>query len=108
MFEVKEKPRLVERAFLLACVHSEKDREEADSLLDELDELIRNLGIQIVGRKVIRIRKTSPRYMLGKGKVDEILDELKEVNADVMVFDNEISPAQQRNWGKRKQDTCDR
>ncbi len=98
MFEVKEKPRLVERAFLLACVHTEKDREEANSLLDELDELIRNLGIQIVGRKVIRIRKTSPRYMLGKGKVDEILDELKEVNADVMVFDNEISPAQQRNW----------
>ena len=29
MFEVKEKPRLVERAFLLACVHTEKDREEA-------------------------------------------------------------------------------
>ena len=32
MFEVKEKPRLVERAFLLACVHSEKDREEAAHL----------------------------------------------------------------------------
>ena len=98
MFEVKEKPRLVERAYLLTCVKSEKDRTEANSLLDELDELIRNLGIQIVGRKVIRIRKASPRFMLGKGKVDEILEELKEVRADVMVFDNEISPAQQRNW----------
>ena len=60
MFEVKEKPRLVERAFLISCVHSERDREEADSLLDELEELTQNLGIGVVGRKVIRIRKPPP------------------------------------------------
>ena len=98
MFEVKEKPRLVERAFLISCIDSEKARVEAESLLDELDELTRNLGIGVVGRKVIRIRKTSPRFILGKGKVGEILEELKDLKADVMIFDNEISPAQQRNW----------
>lgn len=98
MFEVKEKPRLVERAFLISCIDSEKARIEAESLLDELDELTRNLGIGVVGRKVIRIRKTSPRFILGKGKVGEILEELKDLKADVMIFDNEISPAQQRNW----------
>ena len=98
MFEVKEKPRLVERAFLISCVHSEKDRNEAESLLDELDELTQNLGIGVVGRRVIRIRKTSPRFILGKGKVEEILSELKDSNVDVLIFDNEISPAQQRNW----------
>ena len=100
MFEVKEKPRIVEKAFLLSCIQAEKERSEAESLLDELDELVRNLGIQIVGRKVVRVRKTSPRYILGKGKVGEVLDEIKEVKADVVVFDNEISPAQQRNWEK--------
>jgi len=100
MFEVKEKPRIVEKAFLLSCIQAEKERSEAESLLDELDELVRNLGIQIVGRKVVRVRKTSPRYILGKGKVEEVLDEIKEVKADVVVFDNEISPAQQRNWEK--------
>jgi len=98
MFEVKEKPKLVERAYLISCIQSEKERGEADSLLDELDELTRNLGIGVLGRKVIRIRKTSPRFILGKGKVDEVLDELKESQADVLIFDNEISPAQQRNW----------
>ena len=98
MFEVKEKPRLVERAFLISCIDSEKARVEAESLLDELDELTRNLGIGVVGRKVIRIRKTSPRFILGKGKVGEILEDLKDLKADVMIFDNEISPAQQRNW----------
>jgi len=98
MFEVKEKPRLVERAFLLSCILSEREREVAGSLLDELEELTMNLGIKVVGRKIIRIRKTSPRFILGKGKVDELLNDLKVSNADVLIFDNEISPAQQRNW----------
>ena len=98
MFEVKEKPRLVERAFLISCIHSERERMDADSLLDELDELTQNLGIGVVGRKVLRIRKTSPRFILGKGKVEQLLSELKETNADVLIFDNEITPAQQRNW----------
>ena len=98
MFEVKEKPRLVERAFLISYIHSEKERLAADSLLDELDELTKNLGIGVVGRRIIRIRKTSSRFILGKGKVEEVLEILKQCNADVLVFDNEISPAQQRNW----------
>ena len=98
MFEVKEKPRLVERAYLVSCIHSERERADADSLLDELDELTQNLGIGVVGRKVVRIRKTSPRFILGKGKVELLLSELKEANADVLIFDNEITPAQQRNW----------
>ena len=98
MFEVKEKPRLVERAFLVSCIHSERDRADADSLLDELDELTQNLGIHVVARQVIRIRKTSPRFILGKGKVDQLLADLKETSADVLIFDNQITPAQQRNW----------
>ncbi|NDG99614.1 MAG: GTPase HflX [Opitutae bacterium] len=98
MFEVKEKPRLVERAYLVSCIHSERERADADSLLDELYELTQNLGIGVVGRKVVRIRKTSPRFILGKGKVELLLSELKEANADVLIFDNEITPAQQRNW----------
>ncbi|HAF58038.1 MAG TPA: GTPase HflX [Opitutae bacterium] len=103
MFEVKEKPRLVERAFLISCIRSERDRSEADSLLDELDELTRNLGIAVIGRRVIRIRKTSPRFILGKGKVDDVVREIKECQADVLIFDNEISPAQQRNWETESQ-----
>lgn len=98
MFEVNEKPRLVEKAFLISCITTEIDRPEANSLLNELDELTRNLGINVVGREVIRVRKTSPRFILGKGKVDEILEQLQELGADVLIFDNEISPAQQRNW----------
>ena len=41
MFEVKEKPRLVERAFLLSVIRREEEREEANSLLEELSELVK-------------------------------------------------------------------
>ena len=47
MFEVKEKPRLVEKAYLLAVILREEERSNAERLLDELDELVSNVGIKI-------------------------------------------------------------
>ena len=98
MFEVKEKPRLVERAFLLSVIRREDEREEAESLLEELSELVLNLGIEVCWKTVVRTRKTFPGHILGKGKLEEILNQVRELNCDVIIFDNEISPGQQRNW----------
>ena len=98
MFEVREKPRLVERAFLLSVIHRESERQEAESLLEELGELVRNLGVEVRRKIVIRTRKTFPGHVLGKGKLQEVLQEVRELDCDVIVFDNEISPGQQRNW----------
>ena len=57
MFEVKEKPRLVEKAFLVSVILREDEREEANSLLDELAELVQNLGIKVIdiGEKLNRV-----------------------------------------------------
>jgi GTP-binding protein HflX len=98
MFEVKEKPRLVEKAFLVSVIMREDEREEAESLLEELAELVQNLGIKVHQKKVVRTRKTFPSHILGKGKVEEILSLIGELGCDVIIFDNEISPGQQRNW----------
>ena len=98
MFEVKEKPRLVEKAYLLAVILREEERSDAESLLDELDELVSNLGIKIFCKKVVRVRKTYAGYLLGKGKFNEVIEEVGELGCDVIIFDNELSPSQQRNW----------
>ena len=98
MFEVKEKPRLVEKAYLLAVISKEEERKNAESLLDELDELVSNLGIQIFHKKVVRVRKTYPGYLIGKGKFNEIIQQVGDLTCDVIIFDNELSPSQQRNW----------
>jgi GTP-binding protein HflX len=98
MFEVKEKPRLVEKAYLLAVILREEERANAESLLDELEELVSNLGIRIFCKKVVRVRKTYAGYLLGKGKFNEVIEDVGELGCDVIIFDNELSPSQQRNW----------
>ena len=98
MFEVKEKPRLVERAYLISVITREDQRLEAESLLQELEELVENLGISIQCKVVIRTRKTFPGHLIGKGKFEEIQEQIKSLNCDVIIFDNEITPSQQRNW----------
>jgi len=98
MFEVKEKPRLVEKAYLVAVILREEERANAESLLDELEELVSNLGIRIFCKKVVRVRKTFPGYLLGKGKFNEVIEDVGELGCDVIIFDNELSPSQQRNW----------
>ncbi len=98
MFEVREKPKLVERAFLLSVIKREDEREEAQALVEELQELVLNLGVCVLGKRVVRTRKTFPGHLLGKGKLEEILTEVRALNCDVIIFDNEISPSQQRNW----------
>ena len=90
MFEVKEKPKLVERAFLISVIRREDEREEADSLLKELSELVGNLGIEVCWETVVRVRKTFRGHILGKGKLEEVVNQVRELNCDVIIFDNEI------------------
>ena len=98
MFEVKEKPRRVERAYLVSVVRRKHEEERAESLLDELAELTANLSIEVLGRVTARARKVYPRFLLGSGKVKEIITAAQAVGCDVIIFDNERSPSQQRNW----------
>ena len=46
----------------------------------------------------MKLRKPQPAFLLGSGKVQEILEHAKELEADVIIFDDELTPAQQRNW----------
>ena len=89
---------MVERAYLISIISREDERPEAESLLLELDELVSNLGIEVRKSRVVRTRKIFSGYFLGKGKFIEVISEVNQLNCDVIVFDNEISPSQQRNW----------
>ena len=98
MFEVKEKPRKVERAFLVSVITRKEEEGAAASLLGELSELVENLSISVVAQSIVRTRKTYPGHILGKGKCQEIDEQVKDLRCDVIIFDNEITPGQQRNW----------
>lgn len=71
---------------------------ETEGLLDELAELAKNLEIDVVGREVILLREPSAHYYVGAGKFSEIVATARALDADCIIFDDELSPAQQRNW----------
>ena len=100
MFEIKEKPKMVERAVLVGTYIRPEEEATAASLLDELAELVKTLGIPIVGRQLVHHREPHARYLMGSGKAAEVSDGAKALEADVLIFDNELTPSQQRNWEK--------
>lgn len=98
MFEIKAKDKAVERALLVGAYISAELKPEAQSLLEELADLVETLGIPIVARELISYRENHARYLIGSGKAQEIVDRAKELDCDVLIFDNELSASQQRNW----------
>ncbi len=98
MFEIKAKDKMVERALLVGAYIDAEKKPEAQSLLEELEELVDTLGIPVVERKLISHRENHARYLIGSGKAQEIVDFAKSHECDVLIFDNELTPSQQRNW----------
>lgn len=89
---------MVERALLVGVSQGDVGTVEAESLLDELEELVRTLDIGVIGRELVRVREPQARFLMGSGKVEELVQIVEQLKADCIVFDAELSPAQQRNW----------
>jgi len=71
-----------------------------DCDLDELARLVDTAGGEVVGEVRQKREKPAPRTLMGKGKVDELVAAVKHTDATLVVFDNELSPAQGRNLEK--------
>lgn len=69
----------------------------SDDPLDELRGLTTSAGADVVGELTQRRQEIEPASYIGKGKLQELVELVKSVDADVIVFDNELSPAQTRN-----------
>jgi len=83
---------------LIGIQHPKMTRQETEYLLAELAELTTNLDIPIAREMIIKLRQPTPAFLIGKGKLEEIIGIVQEENIDVLIFDEELSPAQQRNW----------
>ena len=66
----------------------------------ELRGLVDTLGMETVDSIVLARIEPTPTYGIGTGKAQEIANRAKEVFADCIIFDWEISPSKQRNWEK--------
>jgi len=86
-----------ERAILVAAVVHRLN--EADRL-SELTALAESAGAVVVDRFQQKIRKINPSTYIGKGKADQLGTRVKQFNADVVIFDNDLSPGQIRELEK--------
>src|SRR5213082_1346568 len=84
-----------ERALLLAADTGDAPWTIAESL-DELDELARTAGAEVVGRLSQRLEHPDPRTYLGRGKLKEAHDRAADGHADVVIVDDELAPNTQR------------
>jgi len=90
-----------ERAFLVAA--EAKDgrgaggRWRSESSLEELALLAVTAGARVVGRTVQRLVRRDPATYIGKGKVEEVASQRFDLGYSTVIFDDELSPSQQRN-----------
>jgi GTPase len=68
-----------------------------ESSVEELGLLVESAGGRVVGTVIQERKRKDPATLIGRGKVEEVLALADETGADVVVFDDELTPAQQRN-----------
>ncbi|MFM7308015.1 MAG: GTPase HflX [Actinomycetota bacterium] len=96
---------LIERSFrekivMVGVILDGHTDDETDASLDELELLIDTAGADAVARITQRRDTPDHTWYLGKGKVEELKELCLAVDADTVVFDNELAPAQQYNLEK--------
>ncbi len=89
-----------ERIVLVGVTLPPARLDDTESSLEELSLLVGTAGAEEAGRIVSRRDRPDPATFLGKGKVEELHELCLEVDADTVVFDNELTPAQQFNLEK--------
>lgn len=86
-----------ERAFLVGICKPGDHMTAAQEHLDELEMLAETAGAEVVERELVKLRAIDPALYVGKGKAAELAAMAAEVNADLVVFDEDPAPAQSRN-----------
>ncbi|MCL1843283.1 MAG: GTPase HflX [Defluviitaleaceae bacterium] len=96
MFNTEERK---ERVILIAVESA--GIASCENNLNELSLLVETAGAEEAGRVIQRREAVHAAHYLGKGKIDEVLELAEATDADAIVADDELSPAQQKNLAKR-------
>ena len=92
--------KALNNALVVGIYRSGTDKKLCEDYLDELERLCETYGLKTVGKIPCSIKKFDAATLLGIGKLEELKTIAKERDADVVIFDEEISPHHQRNLEK--------
>ena len=99
MVEIQQEEEKKARALLIGAPNKGKGS-KPDAKPEELEGLVKTLGMETAGIIVLNRIEPTPAYGIGTGKTKEIAAKAKELFADCIIFDWEIDPTKQRNWEK--------
>ena len=87
-----------EKALLIGVVRPGTTETIINEHLDELELLAETAGAEVVGRVTQKVSKINPSTFIGKGKAEQIISQAKELDVKLILFDDELSPAQIKNY----------
>ncbi|MDD2385169.1 MAG: GTPase HflX [Bacteroidales bacterium] len=94
---MNEKNDIIEKAVLVGVVNQEQTKEHVHEYLDELEFLAETAGVEPIKRFIQNVDNPNPKFYVGKGKLEEILNFITDNEISLVIFDDELSPTQLRN-----------
>ncbi|MBK5214691.1 MAG: GTPase HflX [Flavobacteriaceae bacterium] len=89
-----------EKTVLIGLITQYQDETKSEEYLDELEFLAYTAGGEVLKRFVQKMEKPNPKTFIGTGKLQEVKDFVEEHDVGVVIFDDELSPGQQKNIQK--------
>ena len=89
-----------EKSVLIGLINAQQDHDKVTEYLDELEFLTYTAGGEVLKRFVQRMDVPNPKTLIGSGKMQEVETYVKANDIGSVIFDDELTPAQQRNIEK--------
>lgn len=89
-----------EKALLVGVIHGGIDESTVMEHLDELALLANTAGAEVIGQVTQKLGRINPAYFIGTGKAEQVIRQGEELNADLIIFDEDLSPGQLKNYHK--------
>ena len=90
----------MDKALLIGIILPEVLEGKVKNHLNELKMLAQTANVETLGEITQKVQKINPAFYIGKGKAQQVIDQAKLLGANVIIFDDELSPAQVKNYHK--------
>ena len=99
-YMIEKKDIALEKVVLVGIITQDQDQEKSKEYLDELEFLTFTAGGEVVKRYTQKMNMPNPKTFIGSGKMEDVMHFVKENEVGTVIFDDELSPAQERNISK--------
>ena len=94
----------MDKALLVGIILPQNNQIDIDNHLSELSLLAETAEIEVLGQITQKLVKVNPAFFVGKGKASQVIEQAKILDANLIIFDEELSPAQIKNYHKLAKD----